>query len=649
MKVTIDGNEVFMDPQDLPAITFAVASDLDLTGIKGSKSTTFKVPATAASRNALGSPAMGEARKGNIELRIGKAGEDYHRSTARVIESDVNEFRLGVVGGNASWIDVFNSTRINELELGETGVMDHTVQEATWDTDSTPAIYPLVDHGYLEARAALFDVGMKFLRPGVRVWHIMDTAFALTGHTLRVTGSLARYWRKLFIYQPKENLELAQTSIDEYTVVKSLPSPDDITTEITNASYAEVETTTLDSGNSGPGYSYSVPYPMKVNVRLDITLTYQFTGASDSRYMVVKIAETTPGSNGLTPGTRIPLKTDTSTHTESFSVDVGAYDLATFTDYHVRLLRPYDLNVNFQLGSIVIESARVTWTPIAAPYDEGLSFTLASTMPALSCMEVLKSIAAHKCLSITTDDRTKTVTVEEYDDFIRPISEGIDTRERQDFKDATRITPRRPKNILFRPKEDSGDELLKEYTDTFNRIYSQHDEANPDGDQKDETVSSSFAPTITGEAMSLEVPIMRDSNGDFQVDEYDRVVRLMIHNGASGGEWVHRGITKTTYPNCYFAKSSEPFSLAMGEETFYGGTGPGTAQTNWANKLRRYFYSDTYQIHLRLYDDELLGFDFGVPRLLWHTDRESSWFLMQKIDQKRFGIDTPTRCQLQQY
>ena len=50
----------------------------------------------------------------------------------------------------------------------------------------------------------------------------------------------------------------------------------------------------------------------------------------------------------------------------------------------------------------------------------------------------------------------------------------------------------------------------------------------------------------------------------------------------------------------------------------------------------------------RLFDDELKDVDFGRP-IRAHDGHDGGWYLYQKINQKRFGTDETTSCDLTQY
>jgi len=264
---------------------------------------------------------------------------------------------------------------------------------------------------------------------------------------------------------------------------------------------------------------------------------------------------------------------------------------------------------------------------------------------------VLRTIVNTYCLVVDTDDATKTVTIKEYDDYVKPIVEGQDMEARCDHtKPPVRKRPRRPSSIVFKFNDDDKDEGLKQFKDSRNRTLGEYTLANPLGEMDEQTVSCPLAPTAL--ALGFEggflLPTMSEDEGDFQVDKYKRSPRIMVHNGVDGGEWTYDGVAMTEYPNCYFAKPGQEFNMAFDREDQYGATGPGTIDRKWKNRLRRFTDSDVLSIEVRLFDDELKDVDFGRP-IRAHDGHDGGWYLFQKINQKRFGTDETTSCDLTQY
>ena len=647
MKVTLDGVEVQMNARDLPAFSYAIQGDLELSTIKGNSSTTFKVPASLVARSIGGSPVMSEARPSDKELRIGIDGQDYVNCTVRALEIDRDVIKYVAIGGNASWMDVLKKTKINELDLGVSAELRAEMQRETWTDYDRTDIYPIINYGYLGSRSSSFDVGVKYLRPGIRVWKVLRKAFQEAGYTLNVEGAFTRYWKKLFIPNTVKDIVATPYWNDYYSLtltnVGGLTfTPDIILPSDPNATTVPVDTVVYDPSSSVTGTGNNLKYlaqvDAKVNVRVRFTITRD-PGEVVRMFLQVSrdgIAQATqeiPGYNISGPN--------------DVDMDLGDFNFDTGSEWNVKIVHAFGAVSN----TITLDRIGIIYTPKVIAYQEGIGFDLASCLPRMTAMDLLKSIATMRCLAVSTNDLTKTVTLSHYDDHVKPITDGINMIGREDHAKAPqRVRPKRPIEIKFSFENDSEDELLVFFLQDRLRELGSIDVVNEDGESKEQEVKVDFAPTFMDRVFDngFLVPNMYKKDGDFQVDDYARTQRILIHDGVSTGNWRHDGVDQTEYPNCYFAKPGEEFNLSFNREEQFGDTGPGTVETLWKERLRRFLESDILEIELRWFDDELLSVDFSRPVCV-HDGHEPGWYLLQAIKQKRYGTDETTLTELIQY
>lgn len=653
MIVTIDGHEVFMAADDVPAFTFALQDPLDLRAIRGSRSTTFKVPATVVALTQVGGPAMSEEQDRMHELFIGEGGNAYIKNTVRVIEQDRDTVRLLAVGRNASWMDALKERKINELDLGESPLVNNANQEATWDDEDGVLYYPLIDYGDLVDRAPTYNVTEKQLRPAVRVHRILSNAFNEIGYTVKVSGRLNNTWKKFLIPNTVTDIRAIQASLDLHTTHLRLAAfPQAVA--LTGITRLDVPVDTADIDPSAhylAPSSYDITIDATVRVTCDFILQWQYptiVPASEPRRWVVTLED----DLGAALGSRIIEGSgDDQNHNKNFHLDFGPVDMNGFRSYRLRIQHyssGYPNPTQFDFLKVLIQ-----YTPENIPYNSDIQFRIASALPPLSVLDVVKAMVLNRCLVVQTDDAQHTVTFSLYDDHFRdPSTHGVDFTARLDHTEApVKVTPITPRRVDFLWQEDGRDTLLQEFRRDNGRGLGDALVSVDGGSDDVQEVTMPFAPTymsyiFDGGVGGVLVARLRDAeNGTYQVADYDWEPRLLISDGMAAGEWTFDGVARTEYPKCYFCAPGERFTLAFDTERIYGDCAPGTTLVEWASRLRRLEESKLLKASLLLHDDEMQDIDFGRPVLL-HDGEDVGWYYFSEIRQKRFGRQEPTECEL---
>lgn len=264
----------------------------------------------------------------------------------------------------------------------------------------------------------------------------------------------------------------------------------------------------------------------------------------------------------------------------------------------------------------------------------------------MTVMDVLKGIIGAECLMVDTNDETKTVTLTYYDDFFKPHElAGNSLIGREDHtKPPIKQTAQLPKHINFKWQSDTDNDLK-----LINAVYPEvgygnliHNVLN--GTLDDVNVELPFAPTALIDRAGLRIPGIRPATGV----QYEWKPRLLVANGMTTAVYRQNGVLPSgsdtyAYPNVFFADPNSPsLSLPFEEQDHIT---PGTVAQFWTQRLRRYDDPRSLKIDLRLFDDELIDFDFGTPVLI-HDGHEPGWYYFLSINQKRFGLDEPTECEL---
>ncbi len=544
MRVTVDGNEVNMNPEDLPGFTYRIQDPIELGKFTGTKSTTFKINADNTGRLFLGGMAMAEVMPADPVLRIGLAGETYAELKVQKIEQDRDQVRLVAVGNNASWMKQFQTTKLPDLDLGR--IEDTLPGDPNYD------------------QFVVFDGSMNVPPTAI------GTPYLLNGTS----------------YDPTVNpLIGSRTWINE------------------------------DSMLYLPIVDYGWDWSAQVSVY------------SPLAYLALVSPPNTDG--GMRPGLRAA-----SVLRRAFA-DLGYSLIATgrFAGMWKKLILPCSVS-----------------TPVVIFSDELKDIN--RWAPSITVMDLLKGIMGNRCVVVNTNDDTKTVTLAYYDDVFVPHEiRGKDFTERADH-----TTPpikqfaQLPKHVNFtwQTDEDHDFKLL-------NSIYAPPGYGNlihdvTGGVLDDVNVELVFAPTalITrpGGINPMVIPGMRP---DVAGTKYDWKPRLLIADGITDAVvYRYNGATPTpghtfAQPVVFFADPDHPeLSLPFEEQDHIT---PGTVAQYWNTRLRRYGDPRSLKIDLRLFDDELVDLDFGTP-IMVHDGHDPGWYYLLSINQKRFGLDEPTECEL---
>lgn len=650
MNALIDGVEVFL--RENPAFSYNFYDFIDPAKVKGDTATSIEVSATVEAERVLGSRSMSE--RPSKREHVLDVGPGYWKGRIAPIDRAEGVIRCESVSGNGGWIAGIKDQRLRTLSLGNSADVTAQYQRETWTDEEDAVYFPLIDYGSFEGQANTYNVEALKMRPAVRVWAVLAQAFGEIGYVLRIEGRLQNIWKKLVLPNVKDNLRSLSgcfaTSEDASIAAVLLPqvytAPDLNTTPIA----VPFGTVVSDPDGNFPGTGASYIMPTSTDQLLQVSLC-RFSIAFDpfadlGRSIRVGLWDT---ADGILEWTNVVLDNANGGQQLShrFAEKVVPAGRTLFIGIQSNDGNPITISVPGAQSQVNYDP-----NPLSVPYSLNAPLVINTLCPDMTVGELVKDLTSLFCLTWTTDESTGRVTVSHYDDTLKPISTGRDFRGRENQAQPVKVTPYAPGQYLFRYNNDPKDRTLQTYQSTFpDPGYANTNRDIQDGTEPPKEISLKVAPTAMDRILgALFCPIMREEEGEVGEDFYDYVPRIMIADGVvtAPNTWVHAGDTLTVQPKCYFLFPGETrYGLSFGRETVYGAASPGLVEQHYRNRLDRLATAYILQIDLRLDDDELLSFDFTRPVYV-DDGYGGGWYYIIKVENKQFGTDAFTRCELLQ-
>lgn len=646
MRIRIDDQRVYASEDQDPRITVSVNDIRDPSKIRGARSTSVKIISTNESRRALGSEGMDRidvfSRKA---MRIGNDSVDLFRADVVKTQQDRDVIELQTLGGNATWFDYANRTKLREFNFGVSDVVDAAYQRGTWTDADTTVLFPLIDFGSFEAQPNTHDVAVEKLRPAVMTRRILEQVFEAYGYQIRAKGRFAAKWPKIYTIEPKaEPSVLAPnpypTNIDADT---STPNPDSYYFIPASSGVGDVELIDFhiafdpfDTDYDGVQFRIVVYDFTAQRVLAQYLVPRRFIGDADYGDMV--IAHTFVDV-AMAEGNRIGM-------------GVQAFDIEGYDPTMSVVL--VSVRVNYALGaqtlSLTIPGTvgyDLTEGSSEAPYKEGARLNIAALCPQMSAMELLKALINDQCLVVDTDPEAKTIDLWYDEEYFRKPGDARfrDWRGRVDHtRGPMKVIPDRPQRLVFSFKEDEDDRGIRRVNYAVGPPgFANYTHEVENGLDSDIEISIPFAPTYMGKTFGgIVLPTIRTFGETVGEDNYKRERRILLFDGVASGTWKHDGDTLTEYPVSYFGNGDTEPALAF--DNGQGGeiVNQGTALVNWDRRIREYTLSRTLECYVMIRDTELWNFDHGSPTLV-DDGKGARWYYVAEIQQHRFGKHEPTK------
>lgn len=671
MNYFLNGVEVFVDGDQVPAISLSLNDLLDPTSIRGSRSTTIRIINTPESRTILGSEAMAwddPAVRPVFEAR--SDGMSVFTAPLVVLRATRGQYECAAVGGNATWFDPAKKTKLNEIDLGTSQRITASVIADTWSGLPGYFYFPLIDFGKLEDRPISYEVPADVFRPAIGVKPVLKKFFLDTGWHLDSRGLFDAHFRKMVLTNGGKDAK----SIDDGNGANSI------------AVHASIDGT--------PSYSFkrygdSAPDPVD---DFDLNLTLNTAGLFNTainayradrdvsmhlklvqmRWSIpsgyvglrfrVSLWDSTDGREVVGVWTRAVTGDDTDPF--EFSGELPSGYVLKGHDVFLAIMLDTAYGSSSDFGSLDGGPPnQIQYNPEADYlYDSRLVINTAA--PAMSVMDVLKGINDNRAIIVNTILHEKRVELWYERDFLRrPVTQADapDFTARIDHTtEPAKLRQQLPERMLYRFKQDPDDREVTRIT----RLIGPPGYANADVDLKgyldDRIVTLPWAATAMGSILDDElfVPLMRKVEGTYQEDDYDVETRLLIADGTAEAEWTIQAdpvlntapVDLTYFPKCYFVwPGALNIPMAFGDAMHVGAgfppnTTPGTTVTVAADRISRLRDSKFFEAMCEWFDHEIASLDFGQPYRI-NDGHSEGFFHVQEVANHRLegGGLTKTR------
>lgn len=667
MKALLNGEDVFLDGGELPAIRLSSIDLTDISKVRGNTSTTIKVALTPQSRRILGDEhgaRRPHAVTDNTFIITDDAGQEVYRAKCAIISATRDTVEMIAVSGNAYWIDWAKRTKIRDLILTTTDVVNYngrmtpvvsqgiSVQsnvgnglvKETW-TNNWLLHYPLIDYGALKGSNSTFRVPANIFRPGVRLWKLLEAAFMAGGYTLSANDTLKDRLSKLILITNTDSLRVLYDPDFQGMLSPTLAEGGhgcglrQVSTSYTLTAYGATPTAVgglsamYDTqGNFTTGTQrFKVAEDCEMIMRIrntkviiptdgsftgkmfrlifwDETDGYEFYGSWSTP---ITAADSAAGAKFITASS--PMKPILKDHILFFGLQVD--DLSGLSTTNVTVMQTGVGNqVCVQYVVDGLYDQFFTASQLGVPHR----VIVKNILPDLTVADIVSSTVAHQGLCMVSDETE--VRMEQLDEFL-----GTDPLDITDWIDYT-ISPQKKYNqvgtVRYKWKEAEADELLNR----IDRVGDAPGYGNADlkvGDGSDtRDVDLKFSATAMDNVLGGKMlPAIRKDGGAAGENNFGISTRLLYDGGVVAAS-VNVGTSSTyftysQYPFTYFVKDGHGAPMAFGDAErhwcpgFLPSTSKGVLSALHKKEVTLLAKADTLKMYVAWPKDWLRKFDFS--------------------------------------
>ena len=640
----IDGTDVYLPEDQLPALSSSLEDLNDPSKLRGPRSTTVKLINTKEVRRVFSDQYMNRPTRATpATLTMGDGNVGYYRASIVPKSSDRDTIEAMALAGNSAWFEAAKNTKLKELLLGVSVPIDTTSQQATWSGTDTMDYYPLINYGGLDGRAASYNVTTQYLRPALRVWKVLEVFFRSIGYTISARGTFAKHYPRFVLPNTHDKNLASQVYLDSKSVQHEL----DVSAPYTQGTVVPTDTTDVDPAGIGtPGSMEITPIVgTRYRVTVDGNITITKLSISAPTKLFIYVRDTTALSNPIFKIVDIPTGNLVEV-VQLKNLVLGEFDIVSGRTYELQMVC---LGPSAGTTTLALDSFVANWDMVVAEYTEGIILDLASTAPDMTVMDLINALRLSQFLVIDTVNYGNDVRLWYDNEFFRTPAPGVTCRDwTQRLDHATAPSKEegdRPKRVEYRWKEDSGDGSLKD-ADTRNGApgYGNYDDVIG-GYGAVQKVEVPVAATAMGIVLEgLRVPVMRDEKAAYQVDVFSRTPRLLYADGVADGEWVLDGSNLTQYPVCYFAGEGAAHPLGFANVISIGDEEAAqTVAIYGARKMRQQRSARVLEAFTVVRDNEVQDFDHGMPTLVDESSGPA-WYYVQEYSNHKLGKNEVTKC-----
>jgi hypothetical protein len=232
MRTVINGQDVYLDADNIPEFSYSLNELTDFTKVKGSSSTTFDIPASNAARAGLGGVAIQERSLGEVPIRIGDGGQVLFEGICVPMEWTDDSIKVVAYGDNATWFDRAKTTKCVDVNLGNTNTINTGVILLRWfqgqgdlesELNDYNFFFPLIDYGSMGAYTATTNITIDKIRWAVSVRALIKKFFNDAGFSVIIKGRLNSLWNRLSMpssnctYKARPFTRIVKASVDQST------------------------------------------------------------------------------------------------------------------------------------------------------------------------------------------------------------------------------------------------------------------------------------------------------------------------------------------------------------------------------------------------------------------------------------------------
>jgi hypothetical protein len=659
MRTVINGQDVYLDGDNIPEFSYSLNELTDFTKVKGSSSTTFDIPASNGARVGLGGVAMQEQPIGEVPIRIGEGGQVLFEGVCVPTEWTDESIKVVAYGDNATWFDRAKSTKCKDVDLGFTENITAQMKIDSWTDDTRADVYPLIDYGSMGAYTSATNVTQDKLYPAIKVHKLLEKFFNEQGYTISIKGSLNKLWKKLILpfaggvplrdkkcelilketepfnpFDPEELELIAEGNIAQPLFFRQIQSD-------------ECNQRASNSIGFGVFYGLLAGQDGDWEVYLDATFVVRRTAATINSGQELVFTLLSYDPTALTYNAISTFRK--AIPTGQLETEVAVAEVVASAT--LELNQEVYLQVKaapFQGGQPEV-FAKVPRSITYRSKDNNRASQLSNSINSnLSVADIISSLSNIFRLAIQTDQLTNVVTFQHYDEFLLDISEGVDWTERLSHNQPPlKVRPEVPERFVFQYAEDEKDEAARDYNSqsqwTAEGIY------ETDGRDDENITTLKFAATqqamrffngsVGVDASAMLVPVIKEED---KVTDYTKCKpRILVYDGLQPGVWRFNGVNRTEFPRAYFAGSGgNDINIGFGNDAGRLGTLERFWRASLIRAVKPYLKGE-----FRVYDDEFMNFEFARPRLV-NDGYGNVWMYVQVVKGKKFGDDDLVDCEL---
>jgi hypothetical protein len=621
-KILIDGQELELGKgiDGLPATTYERAAYQKLGTIQGEISNLITAPYTLRNQITLGvhDPTITSARKGlkttTPAEHIGDNGLTILKGIVRVEELGVKGIKLRLSGGVADWATKIRGKSIKDIPLGrqlfsKAEILDSWAYENHTDSNKN-VVWPLIDYGRLASIVDTTSVEVDSMRPAVFEVPIIEGIFNDIGFNVVFHGSVNNFIDNLIIPFTTDTIPVSADLLDAETVIAQK-----ISTQLATITNKRISFTSeiQDDNDRWQVDTYTTSLAGQYRILIeDLSVIIEKTLAAPVAWVSYDVRINASSVFGTAANTIID-----GPQVRNFVSRGDVYTLAATDTVDIVLVYSDMLN-----NEVSITSGRFSVTAVSIPFQLGLTFDVADTLPDIKQDDYIRSLVQSFNLIVETDSYAGTCDIYTESDYLLDQTQVKDWVAKTDMANPPSMESlnKLKKNLAFKYNKDDKDLLLKSWEKNL-------------GDYADDTyvfddeyltgtqalADIPFAATRMGSTFTgvgLFVPQIINEDTAVGVDSFDFEPRRLIWKGLRSGGWKFDGITQINYPYAYFlSDESDIFTvnLCFKNNTLQNPNVVGLTERYYGDKLDRLNNSFLIPCRVSLNDLDINQLSFRHP------------------------------------